>query len=51
MGQKGSIIEKTAGKWRKNPVESNQTCFRRGVRDGMPIALGYFAVAFTLGIR
>ena len=31
-------------------MESNQTCFRRGVRDGMPIALGYFAVAFTLGI-
>ena len=30
-------------------MESNQTCFRRGVRDGMPIALGYFAVAFTLG--
>ena len=31
-------------------MESNQTCFRRGVRAGMPIALGYFAVAFTLGI-
>ena len=31
-------------------MESNATCFRRGVRDGMPIALGYFAVAFTLGI-
>ena len=31
-------------------MESNQTCFRRGVRDGMPIALGYFAVSFTLGI-
>lgn len=28
----------------------NHTCFRRGIRDGMPIALGYFAVAFTLGI-
>ena len=26
------------------------TNFRRGLRDGMPIALGYFAVAFTLGI-
>ncbi len=24
--------------------------FRRGVVDGLPIALGYFAVAFTLGI-
>lgn len=31
-------------------MESNQTCFRRGIRDGMPIAIGYFAVAFTLGI-
>lgn len=31
-------------------MENNQTCFRRGIRDGMPIALGYFAVAFTLGI-
>lgn len=31
-------------------MENNQACFRRGVRDGMPIALGYFAVAFTLGI-
>ena len=24
--------------------------FRRGIRDGAPIALGYFAVAFSLGI-
>ena len=24
--------------------------FRRGVRDGVPIALGYYAVAFSLGI-
>ena len=31
-------------------MDSNQVCFRRGMRDGMPIALGYFAVAFTLGI-
>ena len=31
-------------------MDSNQACFRRGIRDGMPIALGYFAVAFTLGI-
>lgn len=26
------------------------SCYRAGVRDGMPIGLGYFAVAFTLGI-
>lgn len=25
--------------------------FGRGVRDGMPIAIGYFAVAFALGIK
>ena len=25
--------------------------FIRGIRDGMPIALGYFAVAFALGIK
>lgn len=31
-------------------MENNKVCFRRGIRDGMPIALGYFAVAFTLGI-
>ncbi|MBQ4242971.1 MAG: AzlC family ABC transporter permease, partial [Lachnospiraceae bacterium] len=24
--------------------------FRRGLRDGIPIAMGYLAVAFTLGI-
>lgn len=31
-------------------LETNRTCFRVGIRDGIPIALGYFAVAFTLGI-
>lgn len=29
---------------------SNKTAFRNGIKDGIPIALGYFAVAFTLGI-
>lgn len=29
---------------------SNKVWFRKGIKDGMPIALGYFAVAFTLGI-
>lgn len=28
----------------------NAAWFRRGMKDGMPIAMGYFAVAFTLGI-
>ena len=26
------------------------SAFMEGVRDGVPIALGYFAVAFSLGI-
>ena len=29
---------------------TNRQAFRNGIRDGIPIALGYFAVAFTLGI-
>ena len=28
----------------------NSRWFRNGIRDGIPIAMGYFAVAFTLGI-
>ena len=28
----------------------NKSCFAKGVRDGIPIALGYFAVSFSLGI-
>lgn len=28
----------------------NRTCFLQGMRDGIPIALGYFAVSLTLGI-
>lgn len=31
-------------------MKTNRACFQNGLRDGMPIALGYFAVAFTLGI-
>lgn len=30
--------------------KENGLWFRRGLRDGIPIAMGYFAVAFTLGI-
>lgn len=29
---------------------NNKQAFRKGMQDGIPIALGYFAVAFTLGI-
>ena len=28
----------------------NKNWYKRGIRDGIPIMLGYFAVAFTLGI-
>lgn len=28
----------------------NKECYKRGLKDGIPIALGYFAVAFALGI-
>ena len=31
-------------------MESNAKIFREGFRDGIPIGLGYFAVAFSLGI-
>ncbi len=31
-------------------VQSRSAWFRKGVKDGLPIALGYLAVAFTLGI-
>lgn len=34
-----SVIQKGNGYW-----------YKKGLRDGMPIAMGYFAVAFTLGI-
>ena len=31
-------------------VDSNKKCFLRGLKAGVPIGMGYFAVAFTLGI-
>lgn len=31
-------------------IESHGIWYRRGLRDGVPIGLGYLAVAFTLGI-
>ncbi|MBQ3063329.1 MAG: AzlC family ABC transporter permease [Clostridia bacterium] len=30
---------------------TKKSYFLRGIRDGMPIAIGYFAVAFALGIK
>ena len=31
-------------------MKTNRSCLKSGMKDGLPIALGYFAVAFTLGI-
>ncbi|MCR5799883.1 MAG: AzlC family ABC transporter permease [Lachnospiraceae bacterium] len=31
-------------------MQTNSQAFRKGIQHGVPIALGYFAVAFTLGI-
>ena len=30
---------------------STRSAFRSGMRDGVPIGLGYFAVSFSLGIE
>ena len=40
----GTVLH--GGGW--TPMQGNE--FRKGMRDGLPIALGYFAVAFSLGI-
>ena len=31
-------------------MKTNKSEFRTGLKDGIPIALGYFAVSFSLGI-
>ena len=31
-------------------MNRNKNAFINGIRDGIPIALGYFSVAFSLGI-
>lgn len=31
-------------------MKENSKWYKKGIRDGIPIALGYFAVSFTLGI-
>ena len=33
-----------------NNASSDAAAFRQGLHDGIPIGLGYFAVAFSLGI-
>lgn len=42
-----NILEKSTDHI-SNGIKEN--CFREGMRDGIPVALGYFAVAFSLGI-
>ena len=36
--------------WIAHSAPSGAGCFLAGVRDGVPIGLGYLAVAFSLGI-
>ena len=31
-------------------MDKKKELFKEGIRDGIPIGLGYFAVSFTLGI-
>lgn len=38
------------GNRKMNGTEQNRSWFLKGMRDGVPIAMGYFAVAFALGI-
>ena len=35
---------------RKNIIKSNRKVIAEGLRDGVPIGLGYLAVSFSLGI-
>ena len=46
------IYESTVSTWSVDRLDKprNGNAFAQGVRDGVPIALGYFAVAFSLGI-
>ena len=32
-------------------IENHKSNFCKGLKGGIPIALGYFAVSFTLGIQ
>lgn len=42
--------ETTGINMNQNQTNQNKNAFINGIRDGIPIALGYFAVAFSLGI-
>lgn len=44
------ILTKNIDSVYTNNASSNTAAFRQGLQDGIPIGLGYFAVAFSLGI-
>ncbi len=46
----GENMKKRPCKESAQPEHENKTWYLRGLRDGIPIGLGYFAVGFTLGI-
>ena len=53
MGRKEGRADTKKDKFREMSVEvqkGNGFWYKKGLRDGIPIAMGYFAVAFTLGI-
>ena len=43
-------VQKVAGAQPARPYAFSRKVFAEGMRDGVPIALGYFAVSFSLGI-
>lgn len=43
-------MEKTAAAQRSASKARRASCFWQGAHDGVPIALGYLAVSFSLGI-
>ena len=48
IGEAGlRFITECTIQWRKSMKREN---FRKGMKDGVPIALGYFAVSFTFGM-
>ncbi|MCI9336795.1 MAG: AzlC family ABC transporter permease [Lachnospiraceae bacterium] len=45
-----SVNPKNENRKEPRPMPTNKTAFTTGLRDGLPIAAGYLAVAFSLGI-
>ena len=45
-----AVMGKVIGLMEQGIGASRRAVFLAGVHDGVPIALGYFVVAFTLGI-